>query len=205
MMLDYCHHVFPCQLSSKSTLNKASPQSIDNWTITATARKQIACLGTPCLNFSVKQLKTLIRMFTVSCLDAALFFILMYFLSVQSGPGALTFRSPIYPASASTLSPSSKHPFSPVRKILISGQSPHAKGPFNEQISPFKIETPSSYLTPGFLNLWLNQQDPVFQIGQSVPSTVRRQSFPLSPLQRLLKIICRINQKKIKRNMILYF
>jgi hypothetical protein len=78
------------------------------------------------------------------------------------------------------------------RKILISGQGPGWKGPFVHAISPLWITNPTSYLTPGPLDL-NDHQDFENGIGswilKSEPSTLRRHALPFWFINRFDSLI----------------
>lgn len=101
--------------------------------------------------------------------------------------GVLMHASPLSPRSDSTHSPSSRHCFSPLRKVVISAFAPQAQGPLNHTISPPRSETQTSYLRPAppcFFENHPFQNGDGSSIGESKLSNVVRHSFPTSSLFR---------------------
>ena len=89
--------------------------------------------------------------------ETATYFVVFFAGSLVRHFGHFTWSgaSPKYPSSASTCSPSSSSPISPMRKIIRSLYFPGSKGPLIQQISPVKIFNATSYRRPEPLNLLL--------------------------------------------------
>ena len=99
--------------------------------------------------------------------------------------GVLIHASPLSPRSDSTHSPSSRHCFSPLRKVVISAFAPQAQGPLNHTLSPPRSDTQTSYLRPAppcFFEYHPLQNGDGSSIGESKLSKVVRHSFPTSSL-----------------------
>ena len=105
-------------------------------------------------------------------------------------------HSPMYPSSASTLSFSDKWLISESRKIVMSLYFPQGYGPLIHTMSPVFMQMHTSYRSPLLLNLWLYQYFLRSGMRKSVPSTVTKQSSPVSPLKRFSHIICESNKRK---------
>ena len=93
--------------------------------------------------------------------------------------------SPICPPSASTSSPPPRLLIKEFLNMQILVRIPHSYGPLIQTMSPERMHMPTSYRKPDFLNLWLSKSRPCSAIRKSVPSTVIKQSFPLSCFKRL--------------------
>lgn len=111
--------------------------------------------------------------------------------------------SPMYPESASTLSPLFSFwsfGFNPARKTSISCHEPALKGPLIQTIQPVWIAIPTSYFTPCDLNLG-DLHAPSYGLKtwtlKSVPSILHLQMEPLSFTKRFSHLIyIKINKKK---------
>ena len=136
----------------------------------------------------IKKTQNLKRLFTVSCLFLTRCCMkrVSTLLEIHFGHLTCSGASPMYPSSASTLSPSVKWLISEFRKLRMSLYFPHGNGPLIQTTLPVKIQMATSYLNPDFIaNLWLENAGPCSAILKSVPSTDIRQSLPLSFSRRL--------------------
>jgi hypothetical protein len=110
--------------------------------------------------------------------------------------GHLTYcaASPMQPSSASTPSLGDRLERRLFRKIEMSLlNSPQGNGPLiHTMMSPaVKIQRATSYGSPDFIaNFCEEKRGPSCGIRKSVPSTVARQSLPLSFFNRLFQKIC---------------
>jgi hypothetical protein len=121
----------------KSTGNSGSPFSIINWVKFTTAWKKRGWRYKACLNLSFMQQKSLIRLFTVSCLAKIFFFC----------------RSPLvnskkcwsrYPPSAKAFSPGWRRSIKAFLASRRSVHSPHGSPPLAQTISPVRMHRPIS-------------------------------------------------------------
>ena len=142
------------------------------------------------------------RLFTVSCLflTRCCMKSVSTLLEIHFGHLTCSGASPMYPSSASTLSPSVKWLISEFRKIRMSLYLPHGNGPLIQTISPVRMQMATSYLSPDFIaNLWLENAGPCSATLKSVPSTDIKQSLPLSLFKRFSNKIFH-GKKTVSRN-----
>ena len=173
--------------------NSGSPRLIASCTMTSTARTTEPCTTKLWRNIWLNIPHIFNLLLSVSCLFRTRCCMNSVICLLVNDLGHLICRgaSPMYPSSASTLSPRPRWAMRESLKMEMSGQAPHGYGPLIHTQSPVWIHTPSSYLNPlFFLNLWLENLGPWFGTRKSTPSQESRQSAPTSPLNRLAQTIC---------------
>ena len=155
-----------------------SPMLNANWVMTAIETIISPCLVISWRYFWVRIPQNLKQSFAVSCL----FLTRCYMGSVSTlfeihfGHFIFCGTSPMYPSSASTLSPSIKWRIKEFRKISMSFHFPQGNGPLDQTISPVRM---AWKLRPMF---WNHEISPVHR-HQSVVSSV---SFQTTIKQNLL-------------------